>query len=98
MKMIAGCICVPVHSANPFIGPTPEDLENAATLAEVRGLRVRLLLITNPNNPLGTSYPPDVIKLAIKWARSRMMHTIVDEIYALSTHEVSLVLKRYLNF
>ena len=68
------------------MGPTPADLENAAQLAEGRGLRVKLLLITNPTNPLGTIYPPLVIKSAIEWARSRQMHTIVDELYALSVH------------
>mmetsp|Transcript_1686 Transcript_1686/g.3898 ORF Transcript_1686/g.3898 Transcript_1686/m.3898 type:complete len:499 (-) Transcript_1686:71-1567(-) len=87
LNIIAGCIAVPVHSSNPSIGPTPDDLENAATLAELKGLRVRLLLITNPNNPLGTIYPPELMKSAIDWARSRNMHTIVDEIYALSTHD-----------
>lgn len=77
---------MPVHSSNPSMGPTPADLENAAQLAEGRGLRVKLLLITNPTNPLGTIYPPLVIKSAIEWARSRQMHTIVDELYALSVH------------
>ncbi|KAL7545759.1 hypothetical protein ACHAWF_009112 [Thalassiosira exigua] len=87
LKMVAGCISVPVHSSNPSVGPTPDDLENAARTAEAQGLRVRLLLITNPNNPLGTIYPPELIKSAIDWARSRHVHTIVDEVYALSTHE-----------
>mmetsp|Transcript_6775 Transcript_6775/g.12073 ORF Transcript_6775/g.12073 Transcript_6775/m.12073 type:complete len:488 (-) Transcript_6775:183-1646(-) len=87
LKIIAGCIAVPVHSSDPTIGPTPDDLEHAATLAEAKGLRVRLLLITNPNNPLGTIYPPELVKSAIDWARSRKMHTIVDEIYALSVHD-----------
>lgn len=76
-----------MHSSNPSIGPTHDDLENAATLAEAKGLRVRLLLITNPNNPIGTIYQPELVKSAIGWARSRNMHTIVDEIYALSVHE-----------
>lgn len=89
-KLLAGCIAVPVHSANPAVGPTAEELESAATSAESRGLRVRLLLITNPNNPLGTIYRPDSVKSMIEWARTRKMHTIVDEIYSLSTHEVSV--------
>mmetsp|Transcript_7695 Transcript_7695/g.19109 ORF Transcript_7695/g.19109 Transcript_7695/m.19109 type:complete len:493 (+) Transcript_7695:94-1572(+) len=87
LKIVAGCIAVPVHSSNPSIGPTSDDLESAAAMAEAKGLRVRLLLITNPNNPLGTIYPPALIQSAIDWARSRKMHTVVDELYALSTHE-----------
>jgi 1-aminocyclopropane-1-carboxylate synthase len=91
LKIMAGCIAVPVHSTNPSIGPTPADLEYAATLAEAKGLRVRILLITNPNNPLGTIYPPELIKSAIEWARSRSMHTVVDELYALSVHDQNVV-------
>jgi len=80
-----------VHSTDPTVGPSRDDLENAAKKAEAEGLRVRILLITNPNNPLGTVYPQDVMKSAIEWARSRNMHTIVDELYALSCHDVSLL-------
>lgn len=86
---------MPVHSTDPSTGPTPEDLEKAAKLAEADGMRVRILLITNPNNPLGTIYPPEVMKAAIDWARSRTMHTIIDEVYALSCHEVSAVMFLY---
>ena len=92
VKIFAGCVTIPVHSTDPTIGPSPEDLEKAAASAEAKGVRVRILLITNPNNPLGTIYPPTVIKSAIDWARSRSMHTIVDEVYALGCHEVSQVL------
>jgi aspartate/methionine/tyrosine aminotransferase len=88
---MAGCISIPVHSTNPSIGPTPTDLECAAALAESKRLRVRMLLITNPNNPLGTIYPPEIIKSAIDWARSRNMHTIVDEIYALTVHDQTVM-------
>ena len=86
LRMVAGCIAFPVHSTNALIGPTSDDLERAAKLAEAKGLNVRILLLTNPNNPLGTIYPSDLVKDAIDWARSRQMHTVVDEIYALSTH------------
>ena len=86
LRMVAGCIAFPVHSTNAVLGPTSDDLERAAKLAEAKGLNVRILLLTNPNNPLGTIYPPELVKDAIDWARSRQMHTVVDEIYALSTH------------
>lgn len=87
LKIIAGCVAVPVHcSEDPSRGPSPQDLEAAARSAEAKGLRVRMLLITNPCNPIGTIYDPEVMKAAIEWARARDMHTIVDELYALSTH------------
>ncbi|KAK1745187.1 1-aminocyclopropane-1-carboxylate synthase [Skeletonema marinoi] len=88
LKIISGCIAVPVHcKGNPSEGPTPRDLEDAALAAEAKGMRVRMLLITNPCNPIGTIYTPEVMKEAIEWARSRDMHTIVDEIYALSSFD-----------
>ena len=87
LTILAKCTVVPVYSSNPSIGPTPDELENAAASAEERGLRVRVLLLTNPNNPLGTIYPPWIIQSSIDWARNRSMHTIVDEIYALSAQE-----------
>jgi aspartate/methionine/tyrosine aminotransferase len=43
-------------------------------------------LITNPSNPLGVIFGKEVILNAIAWARKRKVHTIMDEIYALSTH------------
>ena len=88
LKIIAGCIAVPVHcSGDPSKGPSTRDLEDAAVAAELKGMRCRILLVTNPTNPLGTIYSPEVMKETIEWARSRDMHTICDEIYALSTHE-----------
>ncbi len=42
--------------------------------------------MTNPNDPLGVIYKPEVMKSIIEWARKRKIHTIVDEIYGLSTH------------
>jgi aspartate/methionine/tyrosine aminotransferase len=43
-------------------------------------------LITNPNNPLGIIYKRDILETAVTWARKRKVHSIFDEIYALSTH------------
>jgi aspartate/methionine/tyrosine aminotransferase len=55
--------------------------------ARSRGLNPRFVLVTNPNNPLGVIYRPDIIQNIIRWARRRNLHTIMDEIYALSTHK-----------
>jgi aspartate/methionine/tyrosine aminotransferase len=52
-----------------------------------QGLNPRFLLITNPNNPLGVIYKRDILENAVTWARKRKVHSIFDEIYALSTHE-----------
>ena len=88
MNVVAGCVPFAVRMANPARGPTENELDIAFVQATSQGLRVKFLLLTNPNNPLGVIYTPEVITSAIRWARKRNMQTVVDEIYALSTHKV----------
>lgn len=89
MKQFASLIPIPVYMEDCTLGPTIEELETAAKTAEESGLTVKILLITNPNNPLGVIYKPNVILNSVMWARSRKMHIIADELYALSVHDVS---------
>jgi len=89
MRVVAGCVPIPVYSNDPVKGPTIEELQLATEDAERNlGLNVKMLLLTNPNNPLGTVYQPQAVLDMISWARGRGMHTIVDEIYALSMHKM----------
>ena len=71
------------------VGPQPPDLGKVYQKLTSQGRNVRMLLLTNPNNPLGTIYPDSTISKCVNWARSKGMQTIVDEIYALSVHDVS---------
>jgi aspartate/methionine/tyrosine aminotransferase len=88
VRAFAGCVPVPVICQNAALGPTVEDLEKARKHAkETLGLNVRFLLLTNPHNPLGVVYAPNVLTDAIAWARSHHMETVVDEIYALSVFD-----------
>jgi len=86
-KAIAGCVPFPVYMDNPITGPTKEDLSNTARLVEKKGHRIKILLLTNPNDPLGVVYQPKVILNAIQWARNRNIHTVMDEIFALTVHK-----------
>ena len=88
MNLMAGIIPFPVHSANPMHGPTESDLSLAYLQCKASGLNPRFLLLTNPHNPLGVIYRPNVMQKCVAWARKRHVHTIVDEVYALSTHQV----------
>lgn len=92
MSIIAKCIPYPVHMDDAIYGPQISELERVYKQLEDKGLSVKVLLLTNPNNPLGTIYSPIVVKNCVEWARDKGMHTIVDEIYALSVHDVSMIL------
>jgi aspartate/methionine/tyrosine aminotransferase len=87
MHLIAGIEPVPVRQANPVLGPTVAELQVAYSKAMKQGFHPRFVLLTNPNNPLGIIYAPSVIRSVVSWARQNNMHTIVDELYALSTHQ-----------
>eukprot|EP00536_Pseudo-nitzschia_multiseries_P002547 jgi/Psemu1/235801/estExt_Genewise1.C_340088 len=86
LRIVARVIPFAVQMANPSRGPTASELDLAFIKAKSQGLNPKFLLITNPNNPLGVVYSRDVMLKAVAWARKRRVHTIVDEIYALSTH------------
>ncbi|MEU5693188.1 pyridoxal phosphate-dependent aminotransferase [Actinosynnema sp. NPDC020468] len=79
--------CVPVPTYKKGARPeddtfelTVEDLEKAyLACAEPP----RLLVLTNPHNPLGGNYPPELLHEVYAWAlaKSPEMHVISDEIY-----------------
>lgn len=85
-EAIAGCECYPVYPVDRC-RPSASDFEKAARDVEKQGKRVRVLLLTNPNDPLGIIYSSDVMLDLTSWARERKIYTIVDEIYALSFHD-----------
>ncbi|WP_370326676.1 aminotransferase class I/II-fold pyridoxal phosphate-dependent enzyme [Euzebya sp.] len=61
---------------------TPERLDRAADGADVD---VRILLLTNPDNPRGQVVPAADVEAVLDWADARGLHVIADEVYALST-------------
>ncbi len=66
---------------------TDWDLRFTFLFSLQQGLNPKFLLITNPHNPLGIIYSSATMLNAVTWARKRRLHTIVDEIYALSIHQ-----------
>ena len=88
MNLISNIVPFAIHQANPMQGPTESELSLAFLQCKAAGLNPRFVLLTNPNNPLAVIYRPAVMKRCVQWARKRKMHTIVDELYALSTHQV----------
>ena len=76
--------CCPTDEC-PFGLLTEDALEAAYSEAARKGFAPKGLLISNPNNPLGTLYSPDELLAAIRFVRKYPhLHLIMDEIYALS--------------
>ncbi|KAJ7527221.1 hypothetical protein O6H91_16G043200 [Diphasiastrum complanatum] len=74
---------IPVQPADTHTYiPTAEEMEKAVVEAAKRGVKPRVLLITNPGNPLGTLYPEATLKELLLWAVNRGLHVLSDEIYA----------------
>ncbi|GMH72426.1 hypothetical protein TL16_g05914 [Triparma laevis f. inornata] len=59
--------------------PQIEDLESAYQRGEKRP---KVLLLTNPHNPLGICMPKEVLDGLVEWAVGKGMHVVSDEIYA----------------
>ena len=97
MKVLANLVPFPVPLEDEIAGPTSIDLDRAKAAANAQGLSVSMLLLTNPNNPLGVIYSFSTISSCIGWARNQLdqpgvntVHVLVDEIYALSEFESDL--------
>ena len=62
--------------------PSNEDLDAAFASCK----NPRILLLTNPHNPLGVVVARAEMKRCIKWALQKGMQVVSDEIYASSIH------------
>ena len=59
-------------------------LDAQASLLESHGSSPRVLLITNPSNPMGATISQEAMRTAAVWCRRRYMHLIVNEMYLTS--------------
>lgn len=60
-------------------------LINAYALAKKDGIDPKALLLCNPSNPCGRTYPRTTIVEIARFCGQRNMHLLSDEIYAMST-------------
>jgi aspartate/methionine/tyrosine aminotransferase len=82
LELRAGLTIVPIHrSIGDGFRLTPELLDRAVAGA---GRPIKALLVTSPDNPLGTVSSPEEIGQVLAWAEERDLHVVFDEIYALS--------------
>jgi aspartate/methionine/tyrosine aminotransferase len=74
---------VPAHlCAKDGFKITREVLEQAWITGNSEGKQMRALLVTSPANPLGRTLSVKEIDAALKFAESKNIHCIFDEIYA----------------
>ena len=65
------------------------DLEKAKNDIEQQGKKLKILLITSPDNPTGIRYTSRHLEEIADWCEARSIHLIVNEIYALSLIDTS---------
>ncbi|XP_062951850.1 probable inactive 1-aminocyclopropane-1-carboxylate synthase-like protein 2 [Cynocephalus volans] len=96
-RLYAKVELIPVHleseitdvNIHPF-QLTVDKLEQALFEATLQGKRVRGLMLTNPQNPLGDVYSRDSLKEYLEFAKRYNLHAIIDEIYMLSVFDKSI--------
>jgi len=66
---------------------TAQKLEDSFEKAKRQNIRIRALLLTNPQNPLGDVYSGDLLRDCLLFAHRHSLHVIVDEVYMLSIFE-----------
>ena len=73
------------RSCPPCFFPTLDALDEAFASASAAGHPPKVLLLTNPTNPLGTVWPANATCGAIEWTMTgHGLHVVSDEIYAAS--------------
>ncbi|XP_073021115.1 1-aminocyclopropane-1-carboxylate synthase 3-like [Primulina eburnea] len=82
LKWRTGVEIIPVHchSSNDF-RITASSLEEAYKQAQNLHLKVKGIFITNPSNPLGTTFTLNELNLIINFAINENIHIVNDEIY-----------------
>ncbi|XP_073533461.1 1-aminocyclopropane-1-carboxylate synthase-like protein 1 [Phyllobates terribilis] len=63
---------------------TIQKLEEGMEKARQQGIGVKVLILINPQNPLGEVYSPHLVKECLEFASRYSLHVILDEIYMLS--------------
>ncbi|XP_061466803.1 1-aminocyclopropane-1-carboxylate synthase-like protein 1 isoform X1 [Rhineura floridana] len=68
---------------------TVDKLKKALQDAQSEGIRVKALILLNPQNPLGDIYSLSELHEYLEFAKRHELHVIVDEIYMLSVFDDS---------
>ncbi|XP_029812057.1 1-aminocyclopropane-1-carboxylate synthase-like protein 1 isoform X3 [Suricata suricatta] len=87
-------VCVYLDSEATGLDTRPfqlsvEKLEMALQRANSEGVKVKGLILINPQNPLGDVYSPGELRDYLEFAKRHELHVMVDEVYMLSVFEES---------
>ncbi|CEN60973.1 hypothetical protein ASPCAL07643 [Aspergillus calidoustus] len=77
-------ICVTASSLEAATGMEIVEAITAAYHADLYPERIRAVVLTNPNNPLGRCYAPEALRECLWFCHAHDLHFISDEVYALS--------------
>ncbi|KXJ04552.1 1-aminocyclopropane-1-carboxylate synthase-like protein 1, partial [Exaiptasia diaphana] len=61
------------------------------------GIKIRALLLVNPNNPFGYIYTEEEIQEYLQFAHRNDIHVIMDELYLLSIFKEGCTMKSVLS-
>ncbi|XP_045412639.1 probable inactive 1-aminocyclopropane-1-carboxylate synthase-like protein 2 [Lemur catta] len=96
-RLYAKVELVPVYLESEITGTntcpfqlTVDKLEDTLLQARLMEKKVRGLVLTNPQNPLGDVYSQDSLKEYLEFAKRNDLHVIIDEIYMLSVFDESI--------
>ncbi|WWC61562.1 uncharacterized protein I303_104146 [Kwoniella dejecticola CBS 10117] len=86
----SGSHVVPVYVPDGEKAVSPASLdafEEAYRVCVAEGREVKAVLLCNPQNPLGLTYPRETLLAYAQFAEKYNLHLISDEIYALSVYD-----------
>ncbi|XP_058519126.1 1-aminocyclopropane-1-carboxylate synthase-like protein 1 isoform X2 [Ochotona princeps] len=84
------CVYLDSEVTGPGTRPfqlTVEKLEVALQGAISEGVKVKGLILINPQNPLGDVYSPAELREYLEFAKRHELHVIMDEVYMLSVFD-----------
>ncbi|XP_028519006.1 probable inactive 1-aminocyclopropane-1-carboxylate synthase-like protein 2 [Exaiptasia diaphana] len=103
LKQRAEVVPFPVYLTNkPVRGETGPfqlsvyRLEKAMDEAKKQNIKIRALLLCNPNNPFGYIYSEKLLQDFLEFAQRNSLHVIIDEIYLLSIFKKEYSMKSML--
>lgn len=66
-----------------------DDLQKAKETIEPQGKNLKIIILTQPNNPNGSIYTKQQLEQFSKWSMDNKIHLVVNEIYIFSSIDIN---------